>query len=46
MSKAFLYGKPCEVLEYRAEGFVRVRMLQSGNVFEVPSSLVKVQEDK
>ena len=46
MSKALLYGKEVEVLEYRAEGTVRVRMIGSGNVYEVPMDIVRICEVK
>ena len=45
MAKAYLYGKPCEILEYRAEGTVRVRMFDTGNVWEVPMRLVTIREE-
>ncbi len=43
-NKAYLYGKEVEVLEYRAEGFVRVRMKDNSNVYEVPTHLVHIKE--
>lgn len=46
-SKAYLYCKEVEVLEYRAkEGTVRVRMKDNGNIYEVPARIVFVKESQ
>ena len=45
-SKAYLYCKEVEVLEYRADGTVRVRMKDTGNVYEVPARIVFVKESQ
>lgn len=45
-SKAYLYCKEVEVLEYRADGTVRVRMKDNGNVYEVPARIVFIKESQ